>query len=511
MPQLPPEYLDPNTPADVVVSDRRRQPFTDPTLGIAVGPAAGPEPAHALVTVGDSLTHGMISGAVHQTELSWPALVARSLGVPFEVPGYGGPLGGLPFNIEGLLRALEDRYGTHINPLEALGLPVALHSLADENEDWWERGPGSAPPRTDVRYENVGIYGWDLRDCLSYTAGRATTRLAANPSHDDLLGAIPSNDTDIAARSVLAPFGMAAAQVSAAAWHGRNGGIGTLVVVLGSNNALRTVVDKKVCWSDSGFDDLDRKGRFNVWRPSHFAVEFGRLVTALEQIDARRVVLATVPHVTIAPIAKGVNPQDHGQKWRPGSRYFPYYTDFWIEEADFRPDKHRHLTHQQARAIDSAIDQYNDTIAGVVADARRDGRPWFLLDLCGILDGLAARRFRQDDEAAARNDWQAYELPAPIADLTTRFFRSDASGKRTQGGLFGLDGVHPTTCGYGVIAAEVLAILTADGLTAKPLDFAELRRQDTLNDRPPRLLDQVFDLASPFLTRLVSRSRSECR
>lgn len=512
MSQLPPEYLDPTTPPEVLVNDRRREPSTDPTLGIDLpsGSDATQHPAqaaHALVTIGDSLTHGMISGAVHRTDLSWPAMAARCLQVPFTVPTYGGPLGGLPFNIEGLLRALQERFGTAINPWETVTLPVVLQRLADGNEEWWEQGPGSEPPRTDLRYHNLGVYGWDIRDCLSYTAGRAATLIAANPAHDDLLGAVPSNDNDIAARSVLVPFGPAAAQIDGAAWLGSNGGIDTLVVVLGSNNALRSVVDKRVVWSGPGFDQLDDKGRYNVWRPSHFATEFARLTEAIKGIDARRVVLATVPHVTIAPIAKGVNPQAPGQKWRPGSRYFPYYTDPWIDEADFRPTKHRHLTHQQARAVDSAIDQYNDTIADAVAHARRNGRDWFLLDLCGILDGLAFRRFLTDEEAAMQNDVQPYELTEPIADLDTRFFRSDVTG-RLQGGLFGLDGVHPTTSGYGVIASEVVKIFALAGLPAKPVDFAEVRREDTLNEHPPALMTAAFDLAAPFLTRLVSRSRT---
>jgi hypothetical protein len=120
-----------------------------------------------------------------------------------------------------------------------------------------------------------------------------------------------------------------------------------------------------------------------------FAVEYGALVKSLRVISAHRAVLATVPHVTIDPIAKGVNPDHPGQKWREGSRYFRYYIDPWIDEADFRPSKHRFITHQQARAIDSAIDQFNDTITDAVRHARREGRDWRVLDLCGVLDGLS--------------------------------------------------------------------------------------------------------------------------
>ena len=115
--QLPAEYLDRETPPEVIVTDKIPPRITDPTLGVALG-APGPEvptvpdpPRHLLVTVGDSLTQGMSSGAVFATSLSWPAQVATALHVPFVVPSYGGPLGGLPLNIEGLLRRLQDRFG----------------------------------------------------------------------------------------------------------------------------------------------------------------------------------------------------------------------------------------------------------------------------------------------------------------------------------------------------------------------------------------------------------------
>ena len=216
---LPAEYLDPGTPPEVVVADRLRPPVTDSTLGVPLGdagpglPSVPGTPRHPLVTVGDSLTHGMSSGAVFHTRLSWPALVARSLGTGLVVPSYGGPLDGLPLNLEKLLRGLQGKFGNTIDGLEWVELPFELHSLADSNEDYWERGDGSRPPRTDLRYENVGIYGWDVRDCLSSTTARALANVASHPPHDDFLGAKPDNDNDIAAASVLAPFGPAAAQI----------------------------------------------------------------------------------------------------------------------------------------------------------------------------------------------------------------------------------------------------------------------------------------------------------
>lgn len=506
---LPSEYLDPSTPSEVVVTDVVRPRVTDPTAGVPLGPPGpgvprAPTPAkHRLVAVGDSLTHGMSSGAVFFTERSWPALVAGALGAELAVPHYGGPLDGLPLNLEKLLKDLQEEFGTSLSLLEALRAPLALHRLADANEDYWERGEGSRPPRVDVRYENLGIYGWDVRDCLSYTSARATARIASRSPHDDLLGAKPDNDNDIAAASVLAPFGAAAAQIDAVAAHGHDGGIENLLLALGANNALGSVVDKRVVWSGPDYRDLDRKGQYTVWNPAHFQAEYTELVGRLYDIPARRVLLATVPHVTVAPIAAGVNPERPGQKWRTGSRYFPYYCDPWVAESDFRPDKHRHLTHQQARAIDAAIDQYNDTIIDHVRRARVVGRDWFVVDLAGILDGLAVRRFLDDHSARVANTaWTPYGLPAAFDDLDTRFFRSDASG-RTQGGLFGLDAVHPTLCGYGIVASAFLDVLRGTGVAGDDLDYNAIRRHDTLVSQPPALFEVALALLAPFLTRFT--------
>src|SRR4029077_3426323 len=102
-------------------------------------PSVPDTPRHPLITVGDSLTHGMSSGAVFHTGLSWPALVARSLGAGLVVPSYGGPLDGLPLNLEKFLRGLQDRFGVKIEGLEWVSLPGEAHGLADANEDYWER------------------------------------------------------------------------------------------------------------------------------------------------------------------------------------------------------------------------------------------------------------------------------------------------------------------------------------------------------------------------------------
>src|SRR5689334_15865852 len=103
----------PDTPADVTAqADEReaREPTFDPTLEIEVPrPAPQGTPPHRLVVLGDSLSHGFQSAAIFNTDISWPAIVAYELGWldQFRYPVYGGP-GGLPLNLELLLRRLEE-------------------------------------------------------------------------------------------------------------------------------------------------------------------------------------------------------------------------------------------------------------------------------------------------------------------------------------------------------------------------------------------------------------------
>jgi hypothetical protein len=198
-----------------------------------------------------------------------------------------------------------------------------------------------------------------------------------------------------------------------------------------------------------------------------------------------------------------------GAKVRPGSRYFPYYTRPWITDEDFDPRRDPHLTEDQARAIDSAIDAYNAAIIDSVRTARTDGLDWRLFDLGGLLDSLATRRYVTDPDARPPW-WEPYVLPPELLALdpvpTTRFFHSGPQG-RTDGGLFALDGVHPTTIGYGIIAQEVIRIMDAAGVTftgpgtggtARPspvtVDFARLVAADTLISDPPTSVMSTLDL-----------------
>jgi hypothetical protein len=281
-------------------------------------------------------------------------------------------------------------------------------------------------------------------------------------------------------------------------------------VMLGGNNALGSVVRLEVCWSSEDYLDLrvDRrlkaKSAFTVWRPSHFAAEWADVAAAVKRIRARHVIIATIPALTIPPVTRGV-----GAKARPGSRYFPYYTRPWVADDDFDPRRDPHLTEDDARVIDSAIDAYNATIIDSVRTARTDGLDWYLFDLGGLLDSLAVRRYILDPDARPPW-WEPYPLPPVLAALdpvpTTLFFLSGPRGS-TQGGLFSLDGVHPTTIASGVIAQGVIRIMERAGVafpapgrgraTRPPpveVDFDRLLDADTLMSDPPSTIMSTLDL-----------------
>lgn len=518
-------------PDEVRIRTEPREPVTDPTLGIDVPRGAAAQAKHRFVTVGDSLTHGFMSAAIYRTDLSWPAITAFELGLShdqFTFPTYEWPTGpgGLPVDLERLARAFEKRYGARLDFWEVVGAGLWVRSYLDGIEDYWERGAGSATPPSGPPFHNMAVYGWDLLDPQLQTATTVANRIA-QPTKDDLLNQLVEHHQDRAAWPVLqrARKGRRGRTVLEAVTEMSKPaeGVETLVVVLGANNALGSVVSLSPAWTPANYADLSPEDRLtarvgcNVWRPSAFAADWELLAEGLRKVEAQHVIVATVPSVTIAPIARGTY-----KKIRPQSRYFPYYTRPWVTDDDFDPKHDPHITGDEARAIDSAIDAYNETIIASVAAARRDGLDWYLFDMGTLLDRLATRRYIESPWARPAW-WTPYDLPAPLRELdpvpTTRFFRSGPGG-RTEGGLFSLDGVHPTTIGYGILAQEVIKVMELAGVAfsgrdgqPRPgpvtVDFERLLRADTLVSHPPASisnslsllgwLDERLDWVSTFL------------
>lgn len=481
----------------------------DPTLNCPLEPTHGAttQPQHRLVVIGDSLSQGFQSGAISNTGWSYPAIIAYELGwlEHYRYPVYPGH-GGLPLNLELLLRELQDHYDDHVSAYEAPAALIRLRRLMDEVEDYWERGPGSIPTSHDFVHD-LAAYGWTLHDATTRTA--TTCQAVIGPARDNLFAQIPEHDGERAALRVYpnrTPAELEETLFDTAARLGAEGGIETLVVMLGANNALQVVTQLKVVWTDAAYAKTRDPSGYTVWDPQHFRDELDAVRAAVEKIDARHVIWGTVPHVTIAPIARAVGVEKAGL----GSRYFPYYTRPWITDAAFDPEQDAALTENEARAVDAAIDLYNEAICDLVASARSGSpaRDWLLFDLAGLLDRLATKRYERDPSAKP-DWWTPYPVPAALASLepplNTVFLTADGHGGRRTGGWFSLDGIHPTTVGYGLIADELMSIMRGAGVhfrrpdgSPRPdpvrVDFDRLREHDSLITTPPQLINETLDL-----------------
>jgi hypothetical protein len=464
-----------------------------------------------LVTIGDSLTQGFQHGAIRRTEWAPPAMVARALGPqPFRAPDFSAGSGdALILDLELLLDRLSNDCGTHIDLWEVPKALLTLQRTMSHIEDYWERGPGTQPSGTGPVHHNLGVWGFEVLDAL--TLSDAVCAANTPRPRDNLLRQLPEHAMYRSARrtlnpaaqselSDLTPLGLAQRLAAVE-------GVENLLVGLGANNALGTCATLQVRQSTS--EDLGRLAHergCNLWQPRHFAVAYAELARQLDAITAERVFLTTVPHVTIAPVTRGVSPgAAPGQELQDG--YFEYYTRFWIWDKSFDPRRNTRLTRAQAREVDAFIDAYNVTIREEAAK-----RGWHVIDLCSVLDGLAFRRNQghptyqlpQGLVEALRSDPRTSFRVRPDGCVLfdTRFLRipktpppASASSAEWQmafkGGVFGLDGIHPSTTGYGIIAHEVLKAFQAAGVPgADPakLDWPAIVASDSLLIAPPALL-----------------------
>jgi lysophospholipase L1-like esterase len=219
------------------------------------------------------------------------------------------------------------------------------------------------------------------------------------------------------------------------------------------------------------------------------------------------VFVGTVPHVTIPPVTRGVSPGKPPQNRLVGN-YYEFYTRPWIWDDVFDKDKHPHLTREQAKKIDKFIDQYNETIEEVA-----DANGWHVFDASDLLDDLAFRRgkggppYKFPDGLmkelkkleSLENRFGKDEDQDPERPLDTRFFRVYSGDPKQieRGGLISLDGIHPTTIGYSLVADLLVKTMSDAGVNfgkeegTDLLDWEKIVQMDTLVNRPPALLSDL--------------------
>ena len=467
-----------------------------------------------LFTIGDSISQGFRSGAAADTGLSYSTLLARKLGL---YPGnYRFPEvwahGGLPANIEIVLRELNRLHGSNIRGIEWLAAASTINNLLDTVEDYYERGPGRETikaPGGISSYHNVAVRGFDVADAWTVTAELATGEIMsqkAKRGRTDSLFGMPNASLYRTAQKVLNPsLSKQFDTFSQLSWLDyqvtQQGGVENLCLLLGANNALGTVLSLEISQtpgdgSPAQMSHLDRKAaNWNLWHPTDFKTEYQLL---LEKVDASmkqntnpdwKVFIGTVPLVSIAPFLKGVGPTTEID----GDLYFKYYTYFPFSE-DFAYRNDRHLTINQVLHIDNCIRAYNEFIVSEVSRLNTAYGPqkhYYVVDIAKALHDMAWKR----NSGNPTYPFPTYfEFIYPRVD--TKYYHVSANGTMKQGGVFSLDGVHPSAIGQGLIAHEFIKVMQEAGVAILPFtdtEWDQIFATDTLYKKPITLMGELYE------------------
>ncbi|MEC4803339.1 MAG: hypothetical protein SAJ12_05095 [Jaaginema sp. PMC 1079.18] len=444
-----------------------------------------------LVAIGDSLTQGMTHGSICKTEIAYPNLIAACLSqYPFNRPDFMGE-GGIPLNLEQILRNLQTRVGSQIHWYEVISAMQVVWATLDRTEDYWERGLGASPFQPDLFHHNLAVSGFQMGDCDTLSEAVCTQellnrkyprwlpqglrRLTSNWAwDDDLVRQLPTlplyrNARRTLNRSFNLQYGKFSQVEVARHLAETEGGIDNLIFWLGSNNCLGTVTGLKLKPSTrEDIDKLPHERTCNLWEVEHFQILCDRVAPKIAQIGAKNVFIGTIPHITIPPVTRGISPGKKGNAARNSKGYYDFYTHFWVWDDDFSREPHKYpkLTAQQAEAIDRNIDGYNEILRRT---AQKYG--WHIVDICEQLDRLAYRRQGGNPTynfplglIAALQELKPSRVSSsgePLLD--TRFLRILPEGG-FAGGLIGLDGFHPTPVCYGLIAYEFLEVMRQAGV-----------------------------------------------
>jgi hypothetical protein len=462
-----------------------------------------------LFTIGDSLSAGFMSAASARTDLSFSTLLAAKLGLRPQQDYHFADweVDGVPVNVERVLRALVARYGTDISGFEWLTVLQTVAQTLDPVEDYYERGAGAADvPTPDGRtfYHNVAVAGFSVADAWLVTPELCKQALSQPPAEDFLAG--PDRAFYRVALKVLNPsLDPAFDQFTQLEWlrhHATSEGVENVALWLGANNALGTVLSLKINATRPEVDPLPhtlghaerlQKG-WNLWHPDHYQLELHELLDRVDDIlqDNRQadwhVLLPNVPLVTIVPFAKGVG--DTSTITRGGREFIYYknYTYFPFEE-QFAFDTGRRLTMEDAIHIDDTIRAYN-TIFEIEAQTRNSqhgAERYLVVDMETALNDLAYKRNGGDPP---------YDFPEYFdfvyPRVNTKYYHADEQGRLIQGGLFTLDGVHPSAIAHGLLAYECLKVMQRAGIVADlDLPWPTIFQNDLLYSNPIPIMQEI--------------------
>ncbi|SMB77772.1 hypothetical protein [Deinococcus hopiensis] len=471
-----------------------------------------------LFTIGDSISQGYMSLSAARTDLSFSNLIARKLGLnigycqsPINNLDYTYPFwpeNGIGINIEAILRRLNQRYGSNIKGLEWLTVLQEINSVLDASEDYYERGGGAHYQQYEngnVEYfNNISIFGMRISDAWLLTPKICQSEIKTG-SRDGFLSGSDYFWYRTALKVLNPSLSLVHYQKTPLDWleyHSKREGVENLVLWLGANHALGTVISLSVNQTPDlpnieGMPYYERRNKkWNLWHPNDFKREYEELINrTVEAIGNNngqhcRIFLATIPIVTIAPLIRGVGEKynievtDHMDQ-KIEYTYYKYYTYFPFDEQT-AIDTGKYLTVSDAIHIDRCIRQFNRIIVEIVKNFQHTNITLHLVDIADYLEKLAWKRNNANPRS---NLPDALEFIYP--PINTKYYDVNPDGRMIQGGIFSLDGVHPTAIGQGLLAWKFLEAMRVAGvadinnnLVDEELNWPEIISNDTLYSSP---------------------------
>ena len=464
-----------------------------------------------LVAIGDSLTQGFHSGAIARPTLSYPAMIAQSLKleIPRDFPIPTFPDSGLPLNIEYALRSMESELGSQIDTAEWIfKFPILLRNFMNDVEDLYEGRKPESQVKYGGFYHNLAVFGFKVVDSYKINGEYAKQVILKQEGaiEDDFIGgpAAPMYRTALKILNPQGQFKLKAiddrdnfTQVDTLKQIVETEGVENLILWLGSNDCLGTVVglDLNQTPSDLASQDPEERRKYTLTHPDIFARDYQQLVDQISEFlpSTTQVFVGTVPHVTIPPITQGLGNFD--------GKYFDNYSRFFTNNRNFDLRFQKYLTRGEVERIDNTIDLFNQSIRNIVQQKSN----WHLVEIGKVLDDLAVKRNNavNNPGQVLQNYYQLKGKPNhPLLRLDpvpSTLLLEIRNGTRISGGLFGLDGVHPSPIFYGMVAEVFLEEMKTAGVAGADPDLVHWREiiaRDSLLQIPPVLWESVVTTAS---------------
>ncbi|MGM0506043.1 MAG: hypothetical protein ACQER4_02505 [Bacteroidota bacterium] len=468
---------------------------------------------HRLVALGDSLAQGFKNGGVFRSDISFPAILARSLSPnhTFDAPSFT-PRGGIPINLEHLVRTIEKEFGNDLRRRDYPRIMLHLFRTLRDSKEYWEDDEHHLGRDRVIPYHNQAVWGFAINDLWLMNDQVCHAFLTEQQDRYSVFSVLPDHAMYITGRLVLNPGfreeNLKRTQLKNLEELHDRGGVENLILNVGHNNSVGALSALKIRYSQPGFmEKLHHERTWTVYRPEHFRQEYETLCKRVAKLGIRRVFLPTIPYMTIPPVTRGINDRSNPEH----QGYFDYYTRFWIWDDEFNPDKHPHLTKEDAMELDQLVDEYNFILKDLA-----ETYDFHLVPVNRYVHAVARRRLGADAVRPFPADFVRALKDRPETahlvredgrvQLSTDYIRIDRQTHQiTRGGIFSLDGLHPTTIGYGLIANIYRTVMQNAGVTFEaPIDWDWIIRNETLVTTPPSLLKELR-----FLLRFFSMGRQE--